>query len=267
MARIYDIPEIENPINYLRFISPNSKVLEFGPSTGAATRYMKEKLNCAVTCVELIPEAAEQTKQYAEQMIVGDIDDDDWGKEIQDTFDFIIFADVLEHLRNPHLAIASAKRYLKNEGSIITSVPNIGHNSIILNLRKGIWEYNEKGLLDNTHIHFFTRKSLFKMFESINMFSVEEQSVSMRPCLSEFHTCYWRNPIFGISLIGKRDGHTYQFVNRWKIGEGKAQTRGKHQSIFRIMYELAFDFLYLCFKNIGTNGQNKIKKMISRIKR
>ena len=81
-------------------------------------------------------------------------------------FDLILILDTLEHLLTPWNFLKKIKSKLSDNGSIVISIPNIRHYSIIINLFiKGEWEYEESGILDNTHLRFFTKKSLFKIFE------------------------------------------------------------------------------------------------------
>ena len=78
----------------------------------------------------------------------------------RDEFDCIICADVLEHLYDPESVLVKLAGYLKNNGYLLLSVPNVQHWSMIARLIFGRWDYQEEGILDSTHIRFFTRKSL-----------------------------------------------------------------------------------------------------------
>ena len=84
----------------------------------------------------------------------------------QGFFDYIIFGDVLEHLYNPQKVLENIKPYLKEDGKIIASIPNIQHWSIIEELLKGNWSYTDAGILDKTHLRFFTRNEITKLFNN-----------------------------------------------------------------------------------------------------
>src|SRR6185369_625943 len=161
----------------LRNVTPNSTVLEFGPASGYMTKYMKEILNCKTYIVEFDYDDGMEASKYADHYMVGpsigDIENYQW---IYWTgpFDHIIFADVLEHLRDPWKALNKAKDLLKEDGSILISIPNIGHNSVIIDLINGKFNYRETGLLDNTHLRFFTRESLTKMVEEAGLYVAKE---------------------------------------------------------------------------------------------
>ncbi|HRZ97463.1 MAG TPA: class I SAM-dependent methyltransferase [Paludibacter sp.] len=249
MAIIYDIKdELTVSDSCLCFLTPNATVLEFGSATGYATRYMIEKYNCTVTCIEKIPEMAEVGRKIAHKMIVADIEADEWENQLENTYDFIIFADVLEHLLNPEKVIARVIRFLNADGFIVTSIPNIGHNAIIMNLRNGKFRYTETGLLDNTHIHFFTREGIFEMFYKNGLHCKAEENKVIRPCDTELETYYIQNPLLALSLIQKKDAHVYRYVQKWSMNEPeKADLLNveKRMSISKMVLELGYDLA--CF--------------------
>lgn len=81
-------------------------------------------------------------------------------------FDFIIFADVLEHMYNPWQALQNMKKHLKSTGKILISLPNIMHYSVLRPLVNGFWTYEDAGILDRTHMRFFTLSEIYKMLLS-----------------------------------------------------------------------------------------------------
>lgn len=142
-------------------IRRGSVVLEFGPANGRMTKYLKEALDCKVYLVEIDEQAGKQALRYGEDLVVDDIETYSWLERYETIrFDYITFADVLEHLRDPEQVLIRAKSLLKQDGSILFSVPNLGHNSVLINLMNHEFEYTKVGLLDNTHIHFFTKNSI-----------------------------------------------------------------------------------------------------------
>lgn len=138
-------------------IKPGSFVLECGCATGYMTKFMKEKMNCDVSIVEIDPEGFEKAKKYAADYFLGDLNEDGWYRyyDYEGRFDYIIFADVLEHLKDPLTVIKRAKSLLTYNGKIIISIPNICHNDILVRMFYDHFNYSDLGLLDNTHIHFF----------------------------------------------------------------------------------------------------------------
>jgi len=249
MAEFYEITDdLTVADSCLCFLTPNSEVLEIGSATGYATKYMTEKLNCRVSCIEKSAVMAEKGKQMAKKMIIADLESDNWENDLgEDRFDYIMLADVLEHLHHPADVVRRIKPFLKPDGYLLSSIPNIGHSSIILGLRNGIFEYRDKGLLDNTHIHFMTRKTINSIFHKNGLYCVAEESKIARPCDTEFEYYYCQNPFIALSLISKRDAHVYRFVQQWSANENKKGliNSGYELSIFARFYELLYDLL--CF--------------------
>ena len=175
MGKIYGLTEeAYTPSPLLQWVTPGSRVLELGAAMGYMTRYMKEELDCRVTGVEISAEMARHAALYAEQMVVGNLDTDPWFETIEGPFDYMVMGDVLEHLRNPRKTLEKAVSLLKPGGFILSSVPNISHNAVVMGLLKGEFPYQSFGLLDDTHVHFFTRKSMFELFNSCGLLSVAE---------------------------------------------------------------------------------------------
>lgn len=202
----------------LKWVTPDSNVLEFGPACGHMTRYMKNVLHCKITCIELNEQMRPLLEPYAEQVIITDIDKGTWDRELNAAFDYILFGDVLEHLRNPMETICKAASLGR---CLLTSVPNIGHASIALSLLEGEFCYHKYGLLDDTHIHFFTRKSLEEMMHAAGFFSAEEQSTTLLyPSASEFHKYYVKHLCCALSVIRTPDSSVLQFINKWEKGDG-----------------------------------------------
>lgn len=79
-------------------------------------------------------------------------------------FDYVILGDIIEHVYNPKELLTNIFKYLKKDGYIISTIPNIMHFSIIRDLLYGNWTYQDAGILDKTHLRFFTKNEIIKMF-------------------------------------------------------------------------------------------------------
>ena len=138
------------------------RVLEIGCDCGANLLGVKNRYpNAELYGVEINPSAAEIANCIA-KVTVGNIEERqmDFGGV---TFDYIVFGDVLEHLRDPEGTLTYCKGFLKEDGSILASIPNLMHVSVVRGLINGNFTYEDRGLLDRTHIHFFTYKEILSM--------------------------------------------------------------------------------------------------------
>jgi SAM-dependent methyltransferase len=122
----------------------------------ATTSESVQKLGNEVTGVESSPEACAVARKRIGRVIEADLQEADLGSE---QFDVIIFADVLEHVAWPVGVLRRYLRWLAPEGSVVVSLPNVGLWSVRFAHLFGRWEYEETGVLDRTHLRFFTRKS------------------------------------------------------------------------------------------------------------
>ena len=156
------------------WIKPNTTVLEFGPAYGRLTKYLTEKLNCTVDIVELDVQAGKEAAKYARTALIGNeagnIENYLWAEKYRkETYDYIVFADVLEHLKAPDQVLKRVKSYLKNTGEVLVSIPNIAHNSILANLYNDKFNYTELGILDYTHIRFWGRENFSDICNNLGL--------------------------------------------------------------------------------------------------
>ncbi len=206
----------------IKYLNPNSTVLELGPATGYLTEYMQKNLNCSVDCVELSPEMAKIAEQYCRYMLVADLDKTDLQDHFEkESYDYIIAADVLEHLKENEKRLTECRSLLKKSGKLIISIPNIAHASVIGSLLKGKFEYTDEGLLDRTHLRFFTRKSITALLENSG-FSVENiEALQKLPEDTEFNDSLTDLPAeFQNLIFSEKDSLTYQFVIVCSLNNG-----------------------------------------------
>ena len=195
-------------------ITPDSRVLELGSATGYFTEYMTTSLKCRVDCVELCQEMADRTKPFCQQMLVADLDkialEDHFDVE---AYDYIVIADVLEHLVAPQAVLTSCRKLLKPQGKLLLSVPNIAHVAVIGGLLRGEFNYTEEGLLDRTHLHFFTQKSLKNALTAAN-FSVDQLNAVVKlPEQTEIGDDYLDfSEVLQKALYNQPDALAYQFI-------------------------------------------------------
>lgn len=200
------------------WIQPGSRVLEFGPADGRLTSYLSQERNCDVTIVELDAESGAKAAKYAKNSYVGspwgDIEKFCWLNP-EEQYDAVIFADVLEHLHDPKTVLEKCAEVLSEDGFILLSVPNLGHNSVLIDLMNDRFQYAETGLLDSTHIHFFTYHSLVQMIRDSGYYAEEILPVYSRVGDNEIAAKYTDVPISVERFLRKRAaGSVYQFVCR-----------------------------------------------------
>ncbi len=148
-----------------------SKVLDIGCSIGILGESIKGKTNAEVIGIELDEQMAKLAKKKMGRVIIGDIEDirlEDYFQS--EYFDCIVFADILEHLKDPWEVLKEVVNFLSSEGTIIASIPNVGHISTVISLSlKGYWPYRDRGIHDKNHLRFFTFKNIKEMFRNAGL--------------------------------------------------------------------------------------------------
>lgn len=141
-------------------VPENSKVLELGCATGFMSRYFRRRLHCQVIGVDINP-AVKPT-------IIGNLEDKQTQNEIKQAgpYDVVFASAIIEHLKDPEVALQLIKSVLKPQGLLIITTPNVAHWSLRLKLLRGHWDYEDYGLLDRTHLRFFTYFSFQKLIQS-----------------------------------------------------------------------------------------------------
>jgi len=140
------------------YCGSNKRVLEVGCSTGYVSRALQER-GCRVTGIELDATAAAEARRWCERVVVGDIETLDLD-QLDSGYDVLLLADVLEHLRDPVAALQRLRPLLSPSGYAVISVPNVANWAMRLGLLAGRWNYTDRGILDNTHLRFFTLRTI-----------------------------------------------------------------------------------------------------------
>ncbi len=141
---------------------------------GAADGFLAELLTrqgWQVTALERDPAQAAKARGRCHEVIVADLDQA--APRLQGFFDAIVYGDVLEHLNDPLPVLVALDRALAAGGRVIVSVPNVAHLWVRLSLALGRWNYADRGILDRTHLRFFTKRSFAALLRDAGL-SVEE---------------------------------------------------------------------------------------------
>jgi len=149
----------------------SEKVLEIGCGEGQTLRWLQDTGKVEETFgVEVFMGAVTTAKQYLDNILCANIEKEDVYEGEQ--FDLILALDVLEHLENPWLVLNKlVGNKLKAGGVVVASIPNVRHFSVLVPLLfKSEWEYGDSGVLDKTHLRFFTKSSATSLIESSGLF-------------------------------------------------------------------------------------------------
>lgn len=159
-------------IQILQMTPDGSSVLDVGCACGDLGAYLFTHKGCTVYGLEYSAESlavAKGTGAYA-QVSQADLNTfDAMPSFFPATFDRIIFGDVLEHLNEPERVLKKFLPFLAENGRVIISLPNIAHGSIIVQLMANKFTYMDYGILDSTHVRFFTHKSIAELMAALGL--------------------------------------------------------------------------------------------------
>ena len=160
------------------FVGKNKKVLDVGCGEGDLAKLLSEHNQCEIWGIEISENSAKKADRYCKTVINEDVESVDHVFP-ENYYDVILFADVLEHLKDPLEVLVKFKRYINENGIIICTLPNIAHISIRIALMQGKWSYEDSGILDETHLRFFTKTTATELIEKAN-YRTESMKISPR---------------------------------------------------------------------------------------
>jgi len=146
--------------------APPKKVLEIGCGEGWFGKKVKELYpDCTYHGVELFPDAAKVADNNIDGVLIGNIEEQQVMDAVQSGYDLLVFGDVLEHLIDPWATLKLLRSKAADQSTCVACIPNVAHWSMIARLLAGQWTYEDAGLLDRTHLRFFTVETMIKMFQ------------------------------------------------------------------------------------------------------
>jgi len=165
----------------LRFVSPAARrVLEVGCGHGRFGRLIREAQGAQVTGIDISAEAIQVAATNLDRALVVDLDRTP-PPFAENEFDCIICNDVLEHLVDPWAVVGRLSSLLAPYGQFVASIPNIRHHKVLRPLIwPGEWRYAEIGILDRTHLRFFTRSSIRELIEGGGMEVTRMEGINPR---------------------------------------------------------------------------------------
>lgn len=195
-------------------IAPGSTVLDLGCGTGALGSHLTTTQACVVDGVTLSETEAAHASHHYRHIEVADLEHADLTAVFEkQNYDAIVCADVLEHLRHPEEILAACRRLLKPDGKLLISVPNAGYCGLLAELLQGEFRYRDEGLLDRTHLRFFTRHSLCR-FMAEQQWNLAPLDTISRPVPdSEFNAAFDQlPPAVARYMLATPDAEVYQFI-------------------------------------------------------
>jgi len=187
----------------LKFVPSNAKrILDVGCGGGIFGSIVKSNLNSEVWGVEICQEAATNAMSKLDCVIAGDFESDNIRLPLN-YFDCIVFNDVLEHFKDPWTILSKSSRYLKEDGFIIASIPNLRYfytlKELVINKE---WKYVDAGILDKTHLRFFTEKTIKDMFQACGYRIINIEGINA----IEFP---WKFRLFNLLMMNKFEDMKY----------------------------------------------------------
>lgn len=174
MSHAY-VPLNERPfgghVRLLELAGSPRRVLDLGCSSGYLAAVLVKR-GASVVGVELDPAAADEARKVCEEVLVGDVES--MSLPFADgTFDLVLCGDLIEHLRRPEHVLERVRPLLRTDGRIVLTTPNVANWANRLSLLAGRWRYTDRGILDRTHVHLLTRKTLIELIEGAGYRVVE----------------------------------------------------------------------------------------------
>ena len=191
-----------------------ARVLDLGCGSGALGQYLSRNNGCTLDGVTYNEEEALLASPHYRRLEVADLEQADLPSLFSDQrYDYIVCADVLEHLSRPDRILTQCRELLASGGQLLISIPNAGYAGLIAELMQGEFRYREEGLLDRTHLRFFTRQSLLRFIGEQGWGVTALDTVERRLPDSEFASWFdTLPPALVDSLLAMPDALSYQFI-------------------------------------------------------
>lgn len=198
-----------------QLIEPGQALLDLGMGTGGLGEFLSHQFQLIADGVTINQREADIAKTWYRRSLVADLETVNLVELLNgESYDCIVCADVLEHLKNPEVVLNQCKTLLKPGGRLIVSLPNVGYCGLIAEIIMGDFFYRPEGLLDDTHLRFFTRKSQQRLFNQWG-WSCQSVQVTQRDLLqSEFKIPFdLLPPTVSRHLLALPDALTYQYIS------------------------------------------------------
>jgi O-antigen biosynthesis protein len=249
----------ESLLGLLGWIPPLVDVLDIGTATGALGEILSRERGCRVDGIELDLSAAAVARPHYRRIVLADLDRSGLREIVPPrSYDVIVLADVLEHLEDPARVLGQTRELLRPGGEVLISIPNVAYAPLVAELLAGRFRYRSTGILDDTHLHFFTRSSLLELIEAAGLAVVELERVQRPLHESEFGT--WAlealPDVVRTYLLTRQEAGSYQFLvrcrSRGELGEGVSAPLDDGASPPRLEFSLS-----LLWRNDGSGYETE----------
>ena len=195
-------------------VTPGARVLDLGTGSGALGRFLQSHGTSEVDGVTYNAAEADAARPGYRHIVVADLDEGGWAQHFAGTrYDFIVCADVLEHLKRPEQVLAACRDLLAPAGRLLISIPNVAYSGLVAELLSGEFAYREEGLLDSTHLRFFTHRSLLRFLAQEGWAVDQVERIARALHESEFQIAFDSlPPAVARHLLAGPEALTYQFI-------------------------------------------------------
>ncbi len=204
------------------FVPEGARVLDLGIGSGALGRQLRQELHCQLDGVTINPDEQAVAQPWYERIELLDLDQPGWDLGFADqSYDVIVCADVLEHLKQPELVVSACRRLLRPDGALLVSIPNVAYAGLVAGLMHGNFDYGNEGLMDSTHLRFFTRSSFQRLITHQGWLVERVEPIDQPLHETEFTRAFdTLPPAVARYVLAQPDAHAYQLVFVAKLAAG-----------------------------------------------